>query len=81
MSFSSCRASRPNEHETKPWELRAAMSLARRWRDQGKPQLARDLLGSGVRVVYGGVRDARSEGGEGGCWRSWHHNGLLDAHE
>ena len=32
-----------------PWELRAAMSLARLWRDQGKPQLARELLAP----VYG----------------------------
>jgi predicted ATPase len=28
----------------KSWELRAAMSMARLWRDQGKPQQARDLL-------------------------------------
>jgi hypothetical protein len=25
------------------WELRAAMSMARLWRDQGKPQQAREL--------------------------------------
>ena len=29
---------------TKSWELRAAMSLARLWRDQEKPQQARELL-------------------------------------
>ena len=34
----------------KSFELRAAMSLARLWRDQGKPQQARDLLAP----VYGG---------------------------
>ena len=34
------------------WELRASMSLARLWRDQGKVQQARELLGSGVRVVH-----------------------------
>jgi predicted ATPase len=28
----------------KSWELRAAMSLARLWRDHGKRQQARDLL-------------------------------------
>ena len=28
----------------KGWELRAATSLARLWRDQGKPQQARELL-------------------------------------
>ena len=30
--------------QAKSWELRAAMSLARLWRDQGKPDAARDLL-------------------------------------
>ena len=30
--------------EAKSWELRAATSLARLWRDQGKPAAARDLL-------------------------------------
>jgi predicted ATPase len=33
------------QHQSaKTWELRAAMSLARLWRDQGKPQQARELL-------------------------------------
>jgi class 3 adenylate cyclase/predicted ATPase len=35
--------------QAKSWELRAAMSLARLWRDQGKVQQARELLGP----VYG----------------------------
>ena len=35
--------------QTKSWELRAAMSLARLWRDQGRPQQARELLAP----VYG----------------------------
>jgi class 3 adenylate cyclase/predicted ATPase len=30
--------------QAKSWELRAAMSMARRWRDQGKRQEARELL-------------------------------------
>jgi predicted ATPase len=30
--------------QAKSWELRAAMSLARLWREQGKPRQARDLL-------------------------------------
>ena len=30
--------------QAKSWELRAAMSLARLWRDQGKPQQAHELL-------------------------------------
>ena len=37
------------EKQTKSFELRAAMSLARLWRDQGKPQQARELLAP----VYG----------------------------
>jgi predicted ATPase len=30
--------------QAKSWELRAAMSMARLWRDQGKRDAARDLL-------------------------------------
>ena len=37
------------EQQAKSFELRAAMSLARLWRDQGKPQQARELLAP----VYG----------------------------
>jgi len=32
------------QQQAKSWELRAAMSLARLWRDQGKRAEARDLL-------------------------------------
>ena len=32
------------QQKAKSWELRAAMSLARLWRDQGKPRQARELL-------------------------------------
>ena len=32
------------QQQSKSWELRAAMSLARLWRDQGKVQQARELL-------------------------------------
>jgi predicted ATPase len=32
------------EQQAKSWELCAAMSMARLWRDQGKPQQARELL-------------------------------------
>jgi predicted ATPase len=32
------------EQRAKSWELRAAMSMARLWRDQGKPDAARELL-------------------------------------
>ena len=37
------------QQRAKSWELRAAMSMARLWRDQGKPQQAREL----VAPVYG----------------------------
>jgi len=37
------------QQQAKSWELRAAMSLARLWRDQGKSDEARDLLAP----VYG----------------------------
>jgi predicted ATPase len=37
------------DQQAKSWELRAAMSMARLWRDQGKRQQARDLLAP----VYG----------------------------
>ena len=37
------------QQRAKSWELRAAMSLARLWRDQGKTVEARELLAS----VYG----------------------------
>jgi predicted ATPase len=32
------------QQQAKSWELRAAMSMARLWRHQGKPQQARELL-------------------------------------
>jgi predicted ATPase len=32
------------EQKAKSWELRAATSMARLWRDQGKRQQARELL-------------------------------------
>ena len=37
------------QQQAKSWELRAAMSMARLWRDQGKKQQARELLAP----VYG----------------------------
>ena len=37
------------KQQAKSWELRAAMSMARLWRDQGKREEARDLLAP----VYG----------------------------
>jgi predicted ATPase len=37
------------QQQAKSWELRTALSLARLWREQGKPQQARELLAP----VYG----------------------------
>ncbi len=37
------------KQQAKSWELRAAMSMARLWRDQGKREQARELLAP----VYG----------------------------
>jgi predicted ATPase len=37
------------KQQAKSWELRAATSMARLWRDQGKPQQAHELLAP----VYG----------------------------
>ena len=37
------------DQQAKSWELRAAMSMARLWRDQGKARQARELLAP----VYG----------------------------
>ena len=47
--ISSARFPFAREQHVKSWELRAAMSMARLWRDQGKREEARDLLAP----VYG----------------------------
>jgi predicted ATPase len=60
------------EQQAKSFELRAAMSLARLWRDQGKVQQARELLAP----VYGwftegfdtlDLKDAKGAVGGFGC--------------
>ena len=54
------------QQQAKSWELRAAMSMARLWRDQGKLQQARELLAHVVRGVLRGKRlrkQPRSDGG------------------
>ena len=48
-TISSAPSPSPANNKAKIWELRAAMSLARLWRDQGKEQQARELLAP----VYG----------------------------
>ena len=47
--ISSVRSRSLAQQQAKSWELRAAMSMARLWRDQGKRDEARDLLAP----VYG----------------------------
>ena len=47
--ISSARSRLRVQQQAKSWELRAAMSMARLWRDQGKREQARDLLAP----VYG----------------------------
>ena len=47
--ISTARSPSPRQQQAKSWELRAAMSVARLWRDQGKPQQAHELLAP----VYG----------------------------
>ena len=51
--------------QAKSWELRAAMSLARLWRDQGKREAGSRTARSGLRLVHRRLRHARPEGGEG----------------
>jgi hypothetical protein len=49
----------------KLWELRAATSLSRLWRDQGKSAAARDLLASVYLWFTEGLRHPASARGEG----------------
>jgi predicted ATPase len=45
------------QQQAKSWELRAAMSVARLWRDQGKRDKARDLLaGSMAGLLKASIR-------------------------
>jgi hypothetical protein len=48
--ISTAHSPLPAHSKAKSWELRAAMSMALLWRDQGKRQQAYDLLAP----VYGG---------------------------
>jgi predicted ATPase/class 3 adenylate cyclase len=48
-AYFKCALAVAHQQQAKSWELRAAMSMARLWRDQGKRQQAHDLLAP----VYG----------------------------
>ena len=52
------------EQGAKFWELRAAITLARLWRDQGKRIRSRQATGAGLRLVHRRLRHARSERGQ-----------------
>ena len=56
--------------QAKSWELRAAMSMARLWRNQGKPKQARELLAPVYNWFHRRLRHARSEGGQGAARRN-----------
>jgi predicted ATPase len=43
-AYFECALAVARQQQTKSWELRAAMSMARLWRDQGKRDEARELL-------------------------------------
>ena len=58
------------QQQAKSWEVRAAMSMARLWRDQGKRAASARTARSGLRLVHGRLRHARSEGGEGAAGRA-----------
>jgi predicted ATPase len=49
QTYFECALQIARQQKAKSWELRAATSLARLWRDQGKAQQARELLAP----VYG----------------------------
>jgi hypothetical protein len=51
--------------QAKSWELRAAMSMARLWRDQGQAGCGPRSSRSGLWLVHRRLRHARSERGEG----------------
>ena len=53
------------QRQTKSWELRAAMSLAGSLARPGKGPSGGQTATSGLRLVYGGIRYARTVGGEG----------------
>jgi hypothetical protein len=68
------------QQQAKSWELRAAMSVARLWRDQGKPQQAREQLAP----VYGWFTEGfdtldPKEGRR--CWTSWRRKSFVRAHQ
>ena len=68
-ALSKRRCAVARRQQAKAYELRAATSLARLWRDQGKRDRGARSARSGLRLVHRRLRHARSEGGEGAARR------------
>ena len=66
--------------QAKSWELRASMSLARLWRDQGKVSKRANCL---LRFTGGSLRDLTRAilKRRRRFWRNWRRNALLDQSE
>ena len=67
------------EQQAKSWELRAAMSMARLWREQGKRDEARELLAP----VYGWFTegfDTSDLKQAKACSTNWRHDGAHSCH-
>ena len=64
-AISSARSRLRAQQQAKSWELRAATSLARLWRDQGKRQRGPRSSRAGLRLVHRRLRHARFERGQG----------------
>jgi tetratricopeptide (TPR) repeat protein len=65
--------------EAKSWELRAAMSMARLWRDQGKRDRGPGASRPGLRLVHRGLRHFGLEAGQGPTRRAGAMRGLVVA--
>ena len=65
------------QQSAKSWELRAAISLARLWRDQGKRDQARDLLAPDLQLVHGRLRHGGPAGCEGAARRASMNPGVV----
>jgi predicted ATPase len=51
--------------QARSWELLAAISMARLWRDRGQVAATPQSSRSGLRLVHRRLRHARPQGGEG----------------
>ena len=63
-AYFECALAVARQQQAKSWELRAAMSMARLWRDQGKRERPA-IFSLRLRLVHRRLRHARSERGQG----------------